>query len=524
MALRVSRARAAAPRVRRVPGATPQCVPPTPLPSALRTRPAGASVSRFDQYIEATRNGITTLVAKRVSEPVELVVQNIYQWWAEGKIKTDRSPQKALLIEQVAEELTEEQIADILSDIEEKKRYRYSLLDQLVDVLEKFTNSINLHQDIGRYLGVDKFQMDRIYQTVSGEMVRSKSEVIITDLLAMYNIPFKYEERLEAGGYGFWPDFTIKTAKKVYYWEHLGRLDLEQYRQNWVIKKAWYEEYFPGQLITTEEGSTLSQTAENLIKTYLLSASDKKPGKGIPKEKLGPDKKFDPGSTNAIQNIVSVNLWTEGRTDWKHIKAAFTRLKAMGHFPGLAIEFSEDEDDMGDKELLNSCRTWSRRKNPMPIFLVFDRDVPSTLKNVVDENKDYKFWGNRVYSIALPIPPLRQATPEICIEFYYQDDEISQADEKGRRLFIGTEFKHRTGIHESGKLTCTDRNKVGKFSIIDDQVFRIGSSGEENIAMTKNQFANNVLNGHPGFEKFDITGFIPLFRLIQELADKETDT
>ena len=33
-------------------------------------------------------------------------------------------------------------------------------------------------------------------------------------------------------------------------------------------KKAWYERPFPGQLITTEESSTLSDDASTLIKKY----------------------------------------------------------------------------------------------------------------------------------------------------------------------------------------------------------------------------------------------------------------
>jgi len=249
-------------------------------------------------------------------------------------------------------------------------------------VLESYKNSISLHQAIGQYLGVDKFQMGRVHQTLSGEMVRSKSEVIIADKLTRYQIPFEYEKRLEAGGYGFWPDFTIKVGDQTYYWEHLGLLDLEQYRQNWAIKKAWYDQYFPGQLLITEEGSTVSQSAELLIKKHLLKDTEEaEPSvEGVVDQKKA--------------NITSVKVWTEGKTDWKHLKAAFTRLKADGLFTNLEIQFQENIEEMGDKDLLNSCRLYSHDQHQMPIFFLFDRDVPDTISKVKDTGQDYKHWEN----------------------------------------------------------------------------------------------------------------------------------
>jgi ATP-dependent DNA helicase RecQ len=466
------------------------------------------SILKFDEYKGKSAAGITAAVATKLNEPIEQVTENLYQWWVEGKINTSRNPQKCLMVEQLVPELSDAKVAEILKDIEEKKAYRYQLLDQLVVLLEGFANSIRLHQQIGRYLGVDKFQSDRIYQTVSGEMVRSKSEVIIADLLAKDGISFEYEKDLEADGIGFLPDFTLLVNGKEYYWEHLGRLDLEQYRQNWAIKKAWYEAHFPGQLITTEEGSTLSQTTELLIKQLLGDASCHQP-----------HAKKKPSSTT-LAKVQAIQLWTEGRTDWKHLKAAFTRLKAAGQFAGLEIQFQESEEDMGDKELLSSCRAYSRTLHPTPVFFIFDRDVPDTITKIKNQDTDYKDWGNRVYSIALPVPTHRQDTPNICIEFCYQDQDIKHEDENHRRLFIGTEFNKRTGWHESGSINCMDKNKIGNFTIVDQQVFRIDRNSDENIALSKNQFATYVLELHPGFADFDLDGFRPIFQLIEALANE----
>ena len=97
-------------------------------------------------------------------------------------------------------------------------------------------------------------------------MLRSKSEVIIANLLHERGIPFRYELPLSApDGTLRLPDFTIAVRGRTYYWEHLGLLDQSQYADAWKQKKAWYDKWFPGQLLTTEEGAHLSKSASELI-------------------------------------------------------------------------------------------------------------------------------------------------------------------------------------------------------------------------------------------------------------------
>jgi hypothetical protein len=110
------------------------------------------------------------------------------------------------------------------------------------------------------------YEAGKIHESLSGDMLRSKSEVIIANMLHDNNIPFMYEQPLFAGdGTLRLPDFTITLAGKTHYWEHLGRLDLTDYVNEWKQKLAWYERWFPGQLITTEEGTHLSRMAAKLI-------------------------------------------------------------------------------------------------------------------------------------------------------------------------------------------------------------------------------------------------------------------
>ncbi|MBA2712202.1 MAG: ATP-binding domain-containing protein [Rubrobacteraceae bacterium] len=85
-----------------------------------------------------------------------------------------------------------------------------------------------------------------IHRTRRGEAVRSKSEVIIADLLyAKGFTEYLYEGTLVGNdGSVRYPDFTIddaETGQKVY-WEHLGMMHDPEYRARWENKLAWYRD------------------------------------------------------------------------------------------------------------------------------------------------------------------------------------------------------------------------------------------------------------------------------------------
>lgn len=105
--------------------------------------------------------------------------------------------------------------------------------------------------------------------TLSDYFVRSKSEVIIANMLTDNEIPFVYEEPLYASdGTMYLPDFTVNFRGETYYWEHVGMLDKQRYANHWKEKEAWYQKNFPGKLITTFEGNDLSTVAKKIIDQY----------------------------------------------------------------------------------------------------------------------------------------------------------------------------------------------------------------------------------------------------------------
>lgn len=117
-----------------------------------------------------------------------------------------------------------------------------------------------------------------IHRTASGNMVRSKSEVLIDMALYMHKIPFRYECALHLEGVTYYPDFTIRHPKTgaYYYWEHFGLMDEESYVQKTFSKLYSYSTngLIPSiNLITTYEtkDNPLSiEMIEKIIEYYFL--------------------------------------------------------------------------------------------------------------------------------------------------------------------------------------------------------------------------------------------------------------
>ena len=191
----------------------------------------------------------------------------VYEGLLSGKFQLKKQLERWIILKVNEIDISEETMTKILKDIERKKQYKEDMLDYFVNMIENTQDSRGLHQEIAKYLGMDTFQLGRIYTTLDGNLVRSKSEVIICNLLASAGITYKYEEPLLYGaGQRISPDFTLYLPDgTIRYWEHLGMLGNEEYDARWADKLQIYERYFPGQLIKTYESGTLSKDVEKLI-------------------------------------------------------------------------------------------------------------------------------------------------------------------------------------------------------------------------------------------------------------------
>lgn len=111
------------------------------------------------------------------------------------------------------------------------------------------------------------YEDQKVISTLSKYFVRSKSEMNIANILYLNKIPFSYEvPKFAKDGSMYLPDFTIRWKGVEYFWEHVGRLDLPEYKNHWETKQTWYEEHFPGQLIETFEGVDQTKQIQQILK------------------------------------------------------------------------------------------------------------------------------------------------------------------------------------------------------------------------------------------------------------------
>ncbi len=114
------------------------------------------------------------------------------------------------------------------------------------------------------------------YRTEKNERVRSKSEILIADLLNHMEIPYKYECPLRLKtkynsrpNIIIYPDFTILDIKnrKEIYLEHFGMMDNPDYAEKAILKLATYESngiYIGKQLLITYETQKQPFNQKNL--------------------------------------------------------------------------------------------------------------------------------------------------------------------------------------------------------------------------------------------------------------------
>lgn len=206
------------------------------------------------------------VVKKKNIKPNELA-ELVFNEYLDGRVEVKKALNKTLVLNVLDSGISDEQMKIMNESIDVKKAYKHDLLDYFVYQVEQCKNSQELHQEIAYYLGTDKHQLNRIHEAKDGTMVRSKSEVIICNLLAEAGIKYVYEEKIFYDDkHHIEPDFTIElpSGKKIY-WEHVGMLGLDSYDENWARKLDIYEKYYPGQMIKTYESGVLSKDAESKI-------------------------------------------------------------------------------------------------------------------------------------------------------------------------------------------------------------------------------------------------------------------
>jgi RNA-directed DNA polymerase len=86
------------------------------------------------------------------------------------------------------------------------------------------------------------------------------------------------------------------------------------------------------------------------------------------------------------------------------------------------------------------------------------------------------------------------------------------------RLYLSSEFRVKSGRHKQDtRLIYQHRSKLDKHQtfVIDSDVL---DAGEENVALTKNQFANYVFDRKNRFAHFQIDEFHKIFDALIQIS------
>lgn len=210
-------------------------------------------------------------------------------------------------------------------------------------------------------------------------------------------------------------------------------------------------------------------------------------------------------------------LITEGKTDWKHLKAALNALNIQD----LDIDIYEYEHNMGDNTLYELLCQLHMISPNRKIIGMFDRDNEEMCLKIITEGKKFVQLSENVYVFSIPLVHDEEYGNYTSIEFYYKREDLLKETIDGRRLFLGEEF------YTSGNSKCQNYqtrckgidNKVKKNGIIDEKVYKIAEDPElkRSIALSKDDFAQMILDKEVFAAEFDFSAFCEIFSVIREI-------
>lgn len=222
------------------------------------------TVPQKDKYIYYKKEENKRTYIKQSELPkASVIVQNEYLHRLEKVIKKQEK-----LIDNFLESYCSDCETEALNKMSEGKRF---LVKRISDTDEQF-----IAKWTEKHSGMQNgYPQKGTFKTQQGEMVRSKSEKIIADLLYQKGIPYQYEPELMLGNRRVYPDFVVLNLKerKTIYWEHLGRGDDEEYASTNLYKIHQYETngYLQGDnLIVTREFRDMPLNIELIMKKLEL--------------------------------------------------------------------------------------------------------------------------------------------------------------------------------------------------------------------------------------------------------------
>lgn len=212
---------------------------------SLRISENQGSKQYYHRALPSDRNG--KYISKSNMKLVTRLAQKSYNQKLLNSIKSE-----LIAIDNYMRFLPEQFAEDVYSKLREDRKV---LVAPEIETDEIFLANWESQEYSGKSFSDDSIEL----YSERGERVRSKSELIIANLLNKYKVPYRYECPVVLRGYGtVYPDFTILivSSRREIYWEHQGMMDDPEYVAKAIKKVSSYIKsgIFPGErLILTSE-------------------------------------------------------------------------------------------------------------------------------------------------------------------------------------------------------------------------------------------------------------------------------
>lgn len=226
------------------------------------------------------------------------------------------------------------------------------------------------------------------------------------------------------------------------------------------------------------------------------------------------------GKIKAVNKPVII---TEGKTDWKHLKAALSFFKENGIYEDLEVEILEYDFDFGDSKLHSLLNQYKLFPHKYIVIGVFDCDEANG-RNIHTAG-GIKKYGENIWGISIPIPDFRSYnTSGISIEFLYKDIDLKKEDANGRRIYITSEFNENGRLTSNVKIGVKNHHDVKSYitrekeKVQADEVIDIEGNS---LALSKEDFASNILAKDGVFATVCFDAFKPIFDKIKDVLDRK---
>ncbi len=213
-------------------------------------------------------------------------------------------------------------------------------------------------------------------------------------------------------------------------------------------------------------------------------------------------------------NKSKITVFTEGKTDFKHLRHTLDKFQENGCFPKLDVIFYETPEQMGDGELKKLFNLYKKFPPPFPIVCLFDRDKKDIVKEFAGTENGY-IVDKKVAGMCLVVPDHRSQTPDISIEHLYTDKALyTFLPGTTKRLRFNHEIAYKHDKKAAFLTNTPDEQKIEIYDSDTAQLANQDGTQKGELAISKSVFADEIALSQIGSD-FDLEGFRPTFELLE---------